>query len=33
MTPDRAGLLARIGRVFLAFGIKVQQRAHHHARR
>jgi [protein-PII] uridylyltransferase len=24
MTPDRAGLLARIGRVFLAFGIKVQ---------
>ncbi len=24
MTPDRAGLLARIGRVFLAFGIKVR---------
>ena len=24
MTPDRSGLLARIGRVFLAFGIKVQ---------
>jgi [protein-PII] uridylyltransferase len=24
MTPDRAGLLARIGRVFLAFRIKVQ---------
>jgi [protein-PII] uridylyltransferase len=24
MTPDRAGLLARIGRVFLAFGIRVQ---------
>ena len=24
MTPDRAGLLARIGRVFFQFGLKVQ---------